>query len=433
MPKSETSPHRHTPPPPMAGPSSGVAMSSTAGPSELPFNPRPPPLKRGDACLYCRKRRIRCSATKPSCHHCTKLKRECVYDSGKPTSRVRKLEDKVAELEGYLRAAHAANEQQPGMPMHASPHAPMHTTLPHSDGIAPGTVHGLAGTPYMYPPGPARDGMVTASMGEPSMPGMPPMTPRMSYADTPSSHYPLPMVSTVGSVGMPGHAHHHGHQHYRPPPPQVMQGHTAMSPPPATHSTHATHAPIRSTTPSGSGSGSVDAFPIDPALGMSDSASGATSASPYHPAASVSTAQHQQQQMMPRVAVPSWHPQFYPGNLHAPEISPSHLGRATRPQVQTNHVMPQGTMPVSHGSLELHVPLPSPSTTSGIPTPPDASRFQPYVVDADRASSEPTLASELGPGSGEWDPKVLWESPELVGVAGWLDANDMSPQARDQL
>ncbi|ORY34613.1 hypothetical protein BCR39DRAFT_513615 [Naematelia encephala] len=61
------------------------------------------PLKRGDACLYCRKRRIRCSATKPSCQHCTKLKRECVYDTGKPVSRVKQLEDKVAELEGMLK------------------------------------------------------------------------------------------------------------------------------------------------------------------------------------------------------------------------------------------------------------------------------------------------------------------------------------------
>ena len=65
------------------------------------------PLKRGDACLYCRKRRIRCSATKPSCDHCTKLKRPCVYDTGKPVSRVKQLEDKVAELEDMLRAGPA--------------------------------------------------------------------------------------------------------------------------------------------------------------------------------------------------------------------------------------------------------------------------------------------------------------------------------------
>ncbi|WVR07980.1 hypothetical protein IAU60_005023 [Kwoniella sp. DSM 27419] len=62
------------------------------------------PLKRGDACLYCRKRRIKCSAAKPSCQHCAKAGRECVYDSGKPVSRVKQLEEKVAELETMLRA-----------------------------------------------------------------------------------------------------------------------------------------------------------------------------------------------------------------------------------------------------------------------------------------------------------------------------------------
>lgn len=80
---------------------------------------RPPPLKRGDACLYCRKRRIRCSATKPSCHHCTKLRRECVYDVGKPISRVRRLENKVAELESYLQAAEAAAAEANGRAAHA--------------------------------------------------------------------------------------------------------------------------------------------------------------------------------------------------------------------------------------------------------------------------------------------------------------------------
>ncbi|WVQ77553.1 hypothetical protein IAR50_007241 [Cryptococcus sp. DSM 104548] len=70
-------------------------------PKEDPTHP--PPLKRGDACLYCRKRRIRCSSQKPACHHCLKSGRECVYDIKKPTSRVQQLEDKVAQLETLLR------------------------------------------------------------------------------------------------------------------------------------------------------------------------------------------------------------------------------------------------------------------------------------------------------------------------------------------
>ncbi|KAK8849759.1 hypothetical protein IAR55_005094 [Kwoniella newhampshirensis] len=74
----------------------------------------PPPLRRGDACLYCRKRRIRCSATKPTCQHCAKLGRECVYDNGKPISRVKQLEDKVEQLEKLLTGGPAENSQTGG-------------------------------------------------------------------------------------------------------------------------------------------------------------------------------------------------------------------------------------------------------------------------------------------------------------------------------
>lgn len=76
-------------------PKEGESSTSTSSKNQNP-------LKRGDACLYCRKRRIRCSADKPTCQHC-KGKRECVYDSGKPVSRVKQLEEKVAELEGLLK------------------------------------------------------------------------------------------------------------------------------------------------------------------------------------------------------------------------------------------------------------------------------------------------------------------------------------------
>ncbi|WVQ95964.1 hypothetical protein IAU59_003063 [Kwoniella sp. CBS 9459] len=83
-------------------------------PKEEPVHP--PPLRRGDACLYCRKRRIRCSADKPTCQHCAKTGRECIYDSGKPVSRVKQLEEKVAELEHLLKGgvAHIASGEGNG-------------------------------------------------------------------------------------------------------------------------------------------------------------------------------------------------------------------------------------------------------------------------------------------------------------------------------
>ncbi|KAL0255322.1 hypothetical protein I308_100120 [Cryptococcus tetragattii IND107] len=97
----------------------------------------PPPLKRGDACLYCRKRRIRCSATKPTCTHCAKIGRECVYDVKKPTSRVQQLEEKVAQLESLLRNGAMSGEGVPSAPgLQANGSTP---SLPHqsSDNTSP--------------------------------------------------------------------------------------------------------------------------------------------------------------------------------------------------------------------------------------------------------------------------------------------------------
>lgn len=96
----------------------------------------PPPLKRGDACLYCRKRRIRCSATKPTCTHCAKIGRECVYDVRKPTSRVQQLEEKVAQLESLLKNGAMRGDGAPsGSGLQASGSTP---PLPHqSSGYTP--------------------------------------------------------------------------------------------------------------------------------------------------------------------------------------------------------------------------------------------------------------------------------------------------------
>jgi hypothetical protein len=69
--------------------------------SELAPNPH---HERGDACQYCRNRRIRCSGTQPMCHQCTNLGRECLYDTGKPINRVEQLDDKVSEIEALLRS-----------------------------------------------------------------------------------------------------------------------------------------------------------------------------------------------------------------------------------------------------------------------------------------------------------------------------------------
>ncbi|WRT66600.1 uncharacterized protein IL334_003559 [Kwoniella shivajii] len=57
------------------------------------------PLRRGDACLMCRAKKLKCSAQKPMCDQCAKRKDRCVYDAARPASRVEQLERKLAEMD----------------------------------------------------------------------------------------------------------------------------------------------------------------------------------------------------------------------------------------------------------------------------------------------------------------------------------------------
>ena len=72
--------------------------------STLPHGNNNGPLKRGDACLQCRKRRIKCTAERPACHNCSKAGKTCVYDVGKPVSKIKQLEERVSELQSMLQA-----------------------------------------------------------------------------------------------------------------------------------------------------------------------------------------------------------------------------------------------------------------------------------------------------------------------------------------
>ncbi|TXT09443.1 uncharacterized protein COLE_03377 [Cutaneotrichosporon oleaginosum] len=67
----------------------------------------------GDACLACRRRRIRCNAAKPACATCVRLKKDCVYETGKSTSRIAQLKARIAELESQL-ACRSPEQQSSG-------------------------------------------------------------------------------------------------------------------------------------------------------------------------------------------------------------------------------------------------------------------------------------------------------------------------------
>ncbi|KAL7414127.1 hypothetical protein BDY24DRAFT_387702 [Mrakia frigida] len=61
-----------------------------------------PALKRGSACLHCRKRKLKCTGANP-CPACVKGNHECTFDEpGKPRSRVKMLEEKIAGLESII-------------------------------------------------------------------------------------------------------------------------------------------------------------------------------------------------------------------------------------------------------------------------------------------------------------------------------------------
>ncbi|GAA6002603.1 hypothetical protein JCM5350_005700 [Sporobolomyces pararoseus] len=52
-----------------------------------------PPLKRGNACMLCRKRKLRCDGIRPKCGTCARLSHDCVYGgkSGRPSPELNRL------------------------------------------------------------------------------------------------------------------------------------------------------------------------------------------------------------------------------------------------------------------------------------------------------------------------------------------------------
>ncbi|KAF9515017.1 hypothetical protein BS47DRAFT_1381690 [Hydnum rufescens UP504] len=63
----------------------------------------PTTLGRGEACFGCRKHKTKCDGRKPSCVQCEIHGRRCAYIT--PVSRVKKLEERVKELESQLQDA----------------------------------------------------------------------------------------------------------------------------------------------------------------------------------------------------------------------------------------------------------------------------------------------------------------------------------------
>ena len=71
-------------------------------------------LTRGGACEFCKRRKLKCSAEVPACAMCAKMGKECVYSQVKQRSRVRVLEDRLAELERRMSAPEAGGGGEAG-------------------------------------------------------------------------------------------------------------------------------------------------------------------------------------------------------------------------------------------------------------------------------------------------------------------------------
>ncbi|GAA5985860.1 hypothetical protein JCM10908_006308 [Rhodotorula pacifica] len=110
-----------------------AAAGTTNGPSpSAASGPQAPPLKRGNACNICRKRKLKCDGQRPVCGTCARLKHECQY--GDPAqeriaARHRQLEERIqsleAELAGYRNGTGGGESSSSSLPpLHPLPPPP---------------------------------------------------------------------------------------------------------------------------------------------------------------------------------------------------------------------------------------------------------------------------------------------------------------------
>ncbi|KAJ6541021.1 hypothetical protein DFH09DRAFT_1089583 [Mycena vulgaris] len=88
-------------------------------------------LQRGGACIFCRKRKVKCDGARPACTRCTEMGRaaDCEYTDIQSRSETRELEDSIARLEARIR--------QLGGILPTSPEVIIHE--PQLEGLPPGS------------------------------------------------------------------------------------------------------------------------------------------------------------------------------------------------------------------------------------------------------------------------------------------------------
>ncbi|KAG8968028.1 hypothetical protein FRC03_008893 [Tulasnella sp. 419] len=72
-------------------------------------------LARGNACLCCRRRKLKCDGTKPHCTPCTRGRRtsECIYEEVKVKTKTQILQSRIRELEAKVRRMEKSASSSP--------------------------------------------------------------------------------------------------------------------------------------------------------------------------------------------------------------------------------------------------------------------------------------------------------------------------------
>ncbi|GLB35522.1 hypothetical protein LshimejAT787_0210870 [Lyophyllum shimeji] len=80
-------------------------------------------LRRGTACLSCRKRKLKCDGTRPVCRQCTKMNRghTCEYDDKQRKSRTQLLKEQLSQLERRLHELESKSKSSSSSPAPPSP------------------------------------------------------------------------------------------------------------------------------------------------------------------------------------------------------------------------------------------------------------------------------------------------------------------------
>lgn len=94
----------------------GHSIASNATQSARQNDDSIPKIKR-TACVLCRKRKLRCDGTRPSCATCSRLGHECHYDevrkkSGPKRGYVKALEARLAQVETMLKTQDSSDLPQ---------------------------------------------------------------------------------------------------------------------------------------------------------------------------------------------------------------------------------------------------------------------------------------------------------------------------------